>query len=60
MASVTICHSKCYTYVKTYPIPIPGVLQMFDSDSVSSQKCNDSGIDSDSGVGIVRHCIASS
>ena len=28
-----------------------------DSDSDSSQKCNDSGIDSDSGIGIVHHCI---
>ncbi len=37
------------------PIPIPGVFQMFDSDSDSSQKCNDSGIDSDSGIGILHH-----
>ncbi len=28
---------------------------MFDSDSDSSQNLNDSGIDSDSGIGIVHH-----
>ncbi len=29
---------------------------MFDSDSNSSQKCSDSRIDFDSGIGIMHHC----
>ncbi len=37
----------------TLPIPSPGLLQMSDSDS--SQKWSHSGIDSDSGIGIVHH-----
>ncbi len=39
-------------------IPIPGIFQMFNSDSYSdsSQKWNHSGINSDSGIGIVHHC----
>ncbi len=41
------------------PIPIPGLFQMFDSDSVSSKKWNHSGIDSDSGIGIVHHWFLS-
>ncbi len=42
------------------PIPVPIPVQFtfldYDSDSDSSQKCNHSGIGSDSGIGIVHHC----
>ena len=39
-------------------IPIPTQFDIPDSDS--SQNQSDSGIDSDSGIGIVHHCLVSS
>ena len=44
-------------YLIPIPVPIPVHFEIFDSgsDSDSSQNRADSGIDSDSGIGIVHH-----
>ncbi len=41
----------------SFPIPLCFDFLDSDSDSDSSIKWNHSGIDSDSGIGIVHHCI---
>ena len=65
----TVMHDSGYILIPV-PIPIPGKSQslipvpipaQFDfvdsgSDSDSSRNVTDSGIDSDSGIGIVHHC----
>ncbi len=47
---------KCMILI---PVPIPVQFSFLDSDSDSSQKWNHSGIGSDSGIGIVHHCLTS-